>query len=265
MTFNDKLNQLTKTCLDLLRDADKEELEYSPSIKKSVKNCKSLLAMLMSDEDKKVKIMSKFDDFFKSNYDNFIKDYMVEDGGEKVPSDAWLTFLKDAVPGPSGHRGLVLAPSQKKPTICIPFSEIYELAFDLSEKSEEDYGYYVPRLVYMLLTLMSAMKVKGDDGKLIDTEDIDLVATELEEDANIKGLDIGAGMGDMVKEFKDMNFDPSMITNMTKDLSSNGQLNDIMGMVGGLIDKVKDGGSIQDIIGGLSGKPIEDVDPNDQD
>ena len=257
MSFNNKLYALNRACLDLLTDADKEELTYDPKLKASLKNCKSLLTMLMGDTDKSERIMGKFSSFFTENFSSFTNPFMVEVEGERMPAHEWI-LAGDKTKGVSGWRGLVLIPNEKRPNVCIPVSEIYELALDLIERNEKEYGFYVPRVVYLLLTAMSSMKVKDKDGETIDTEDIDLVAIDLEDDAKIQN---DMGVGDVVKGLKD--FDP---TSMMKNMQG-APINDIIEKLGSFV-KGGAGNDIKKLMNTftsvMSGSNEADVNPDEQ-
>ena len=222
------LLSLTKTCLDLLSDMEKEKIEFKKSIKTSLTDCKSLLQIVQKHDSKKLRLVTRMRPFFDANYDSFCKPYYFVENGEKVPD----TTFYSAVGKPKSEnvfRGISVVPNDSDCSVCIPFSEIYELAIDLDERNHDSYGMYVPRLVHRLLSTVSTFEFSGKY-----TDDIDLIIAKLEEEAEITDIDLG--------NLQNLNIDPNMAKDLMKDFGNSDQMNDIIGSVGGIIEKIKDGG-----------------------
>lgn len=258
--FSENLFNLVNTCIDVLGEASKEELEYKNSILDSCKKSKSLLTRLHKDELKSSKIPGRLEPMFHKYFAKSKEDFVITESGQSFVNDSWMLPSGDS--DASGYRGINLVFNEKKPNICVPFGEVYAIADLLGEKSNEDYGYLTARMYYRFLSLMACMEVKNSEGDVIDTEDIDLVAADIEERAKIKANN----MGDMMKDFGDFNFDSNSTSEMLKKINNDGQLNTIIGGLSGLVDKFKDGnmGDMMSNIAGMLGDNEPDGDPAEQ-
>lgn len=256
MSFIPSILALVKVGQDVVESLEKEEMEYDPAIAKSLKNCRSLIQVISKSDKKKERFTKKFEPFFKDNFQSLCKPYYVEDEGEMLP-DTTFYGAGDTSHVAGKFRGICLIPHEKDPSICIPFSEIFELAIDLDESNHKEYGMFVPRLVYILLSAMSCLESDG-----FETDDIDMIMVSLESDAQIDH-----GLGSMMDSLPGLNIDPNAAQNLMSEFAGSEKLNEIVGAVGSIMDKVK-GGGLADIIGAFTGKssaPELDIDPDDQD
>jgi hypothetical protein len=251
MSLTNSLLLLSKTCVDIISDLDKESITFDKNIKTSIQDCKSLLQIVNKSDAKKVRLVARLEPFFKEHYESFCKPYYVYEGDSKVPDTTFYSAL-DKTKSDNGFRGLCVVPNERDNTVCVPFGEMFELAIDLDERNHDEYGMYVPRLVHRLLSAMSTFEVEDND-----TDGIDLIIAKLEDDAAISDLDIG---------LPGMNIDADAARNIMKDFGSSDQMNELIGSVGGIIDKVK-GGGLAGILSSLSGGGGDDLpmtDPDDQ-
>jgi len=253
MSLTSSLLSLAKTSLDIFTDLDKEEIKYDSKIKSSVTDCKSLFQIVSKNDSKKQRLVTRLTPFFEEHYESFCKPYYIYENDQKIP-DATFYSAIDKPKNDEGFRGLTIVPNSRDKSVCIAFSEIFELAIDLDERNHDEYGMYVPRLVHRLLSAMSTFEIEGKD-----TDSIDLIVAKLEEDAAITELDLG--------NLPNMNLDATAARDMMKDFGSSGQMNEIMDAVGGIVDKLKNDG-LSGIMSTLSGQQSNDdpqTDPDDQD
>lgn len=251
MSLTNSLLNLSKTGLDIISDLEKEEIKFNPKIKTSTQDCKSLLQIVSKSDAKKERLVERVKPFFEEHYESFCKPYYIYENDQKLPNTTFYSAI-DKDKNSCGFRGLNIVPNPRDESVCVPFSELFELAIDLDERNHDEYGMYVPRLVHRLLSAMTTFEIEGKD-----TDEIDLIIAKLEEDAAITDLDLSG--------IPNMNIDASAAKNIMKDLGNSEQMNEIIGAVGGIVDKIKSDG----LMGVMSsfGKQVEenDANPDDQD
>lgn len=268
-------------------------MEVGSSLCKSVKDCKTLVSMYLDDETKRSLMKKNMEPFFIKYYNNLTCRYIVEvEGKSDVDSEAIQWLFPDGEPdSATGHRGVTIAPNAKRPKICIPLSEIFELSIQVHETSEEkkvernqektqkikdgklkesevmfeseEQDFRTPRLIFLLLKAMSMMEVDGHD-----TEDILLSAVDLEPMAKIGSIE---GIG-LESELKKMGLDKSGAEQLLKSvLGDNMDPNKLMELGSMFMSKAKSGGLgsapelLKMVKGLMGGGGDEEGDPEEQD
>lgn len=261
MSFEDTLTDLAQCCSDILSSAKSLDINVSDKITNSLKNCSVLLGMYFEDKIKRPLVMKNIAPFFKQHYKNFTVPVMEEvDGVNTLQSIDWLYPVGDP-DKTSGHRGLCICPNMKRPKICIPLSEIFDIATEIVDKDEEK-DYWAPRLIYLFLMCMSKVECEGDNGELMSTEDVLLSAVDLEPLAKISG-------DELLKNLKNMGVDADSASQLLKQFSGKDMdQNKILSFVSEAMKSYNvDGmGSIMKIVQNLMGGGSLDgaTDPDDQ-
>lgn len=278
MSFEDHFFDLVKCCQSIVKEAETAGLSIRPQLSKSINDCKILLSMYLDDTTKRPLLMKNMTKFFTDNHKHLITPYLTEVEGKMVVSPeavAWL-YPDGAPDAHTGFRGVTMPPNAKRPKICLPLAEVFEISINLFSKLEEDKskrnaekqakitsGELKPeeaaletgededfrtfRVIFLLLKAMSFMKV--DD---YDTEDILLSAVDLEPMARIG---TGGPLSDtsvLADELKKLGFDASGAEQIIKNLlGDNKDTSKILGILTSLFSKVKGGNlgsSLPDIL-----------------
>jgi hypothetical protein len=257
MTFIPAILSLVKVSQDVLEALEKEDMEYDETVAKAVQDCKALIILVSKTEKKKERFVKKFVPFFEKNFEALSSPYYIKDGDDII-SDVGFYGAGNNARIDGVFRGICLVPHEKNASICIPFSELLELAICLGECNSTEYGMFVPRLVYTLLSAMTCL-----DSEEYVTDDIDIVMASLESDAQIEHN----GLGAMIDGLPGLNINANSAQNIMAEFAGSDKLNEIVGAVGGIMDKVK-GGNFAEILGAFTGKgsgePELDTDPDEQ-
>lgn len=235
--FARKFLELANFSQNILDAATKLDVKFSKEISISNVNCIALTKKYLDDPDKVECVMNNLKWFFTEHFDNLCKPLIKidENGSAEPTNDDWVTIGENDKPGESGHRKLVLFINKKYQSICIPFSEIYEVAIKIAEEDSEK-EYYIIRLIYHFLSCMATMKCDG-----YDTEDMLPLVAVLENAAkipsndimeNFKGLDLAQNLNNSAIGEMMNNFDAGRVVGMLKNFSGIEEMGPVASIIG---------------------------------